>query len=107
MNSLIRRVGQAAPLRWTAPIKYARFSSAISSTSDKQKPPRVLITGATGQIGMELISYLRVRYGADNVVATDVKFEPEELHGTGPYQYLDVTDEDGRVQSCSISHCLT
>ena len=50
---------------------------------------------------MELIVYLRARYGTSNVLASDVKFEPAELVGTGPYKYLDVTDEDGE---CSLSH---
>ena len=34
-------------------------------------PPRVLVTGAAGQIGSELVVALRKRYGSENVVATD------------------------------------
>ncbi|MDG6985926.1 MAG: NAD-dependent epimerase/dehydratase family protein [Nitrososphaerota archaeon] len=34
-------------------------------------PPKVLVTGAAGQIGSELVGVLRDRYGAGNVVATD------------------------------------
>ncbi len=33
--------------------------------------PRVLVTGAAGQIGSELVAALRKRYGEGNVVATD------------------------------------
>ena len=34
-------------------------------------PPRVLVTGAAGQIGSELVVALRRKYGRDNVFATD------------------------------------
>ena len=34
---------------------------------------RILVLGAGGQIGSELVPYLRSIYGADNVLATDVK----------------------------------
>ena len=34
-------------------------------------PPRILVTGAAGQIGSELVVELRRRYGDSNVVATD------------------------------------
>ena len=34
---------------------------------------RILVTGALGQIGSELVPALRQRYGVDNVVATDLK----------------------------------
>lgn len=33
--------------------------------------PRVLVTGAAGQIGSELVAALRKKYGRENVVATD------------------------------------
>ena len=32
----------------------------------------ILVLGAAGQIGSELVPFLRNRYGANNVVATDV-----------------------------------
>ena len=34
---------------------------------------RILVTGAAGQIGSELVPALRERYGADRVVASDVR----------------------------------
>ena len=34
-------------------------------------PPKILVTGAAGQIGSELVVALRKRYGSKNVVATD------------------------------------
>jgi nucleoside-diphosphate-sugar epimerase len=53
---------------------------------------RILVTGALGQIGSELVSALRDRYGADHVVASDIKVvRPDELGGDGPFEYIDCT----------------
>ncbi|SHG25607.1 L-threonine 3-dehydrogenase [Ornithinibacillus halophilus] len=52
---------------------------------------RILVTGALGQIGSELVTKLRDIYGSSNVIATDIK----ELPGVkeqGPFEKLDVTD---------------
>jgi len=54
---------------------------------------KILITGATGQIGSELVPVLRTRYGANNVVAAAHKRRPDpELAGSGPCCFLDVRD---------------
>lgn len=50
---------------------------------------RIMITGALGQIGSELTGKLREIYGADNVLATDIRSSEE---ATGPFEILDVTD---------------
>jgi nucleoside-diphosphate-sugar epimerase len=52
---------------------------------------RILVTGAGGQIGTELVRVLRQKYGQDNVVATDILDPPSELKASGPFQTLDVT----------------
>lgn len=55
--------------------------------------PKILVTGATGQIGAELTLALRERYGADNVIAAGHRREPSgHLAQTGPYVSLDVRD---------------
>ncbi len=60
--------------------------------------PRILITGAAGQIGSELTSLLREKYGAENVVASDIKSDiSSDLLESGPYETLDVTDKQ-RIQ---------
>lgn len=54
---------------------------------------KILVTGATGQIGSELTLALRKRYGSENVVAAAHKKKPgKELLEAGPLCYLDVRD---------------
>ena len=52
---------------------------------------RILVLGAGGQIGSELVPYLRSIYGASNVVATDVKHNAV-LAEAGPFESLDALD---------------
>src|SRR3989344_688852 len=54
---------------------------------------RILVAGATGQIGSELVPALRKRYGTDNVIAAGHKTQPDrELFEGGPFLSLDVMD---------------
>ena len=54
---------------------------------------RILVTGASGQIGVELVPALRARYGADHVVAgRHTRPLPAEILDTGPTTRVDVTD---------------
>ena len=55
---------------------------------------RILVTGAYGQIGTELIGVLRKKYGGENVIATGRKKPPEILTKDGPYYRLDILDEN-------------
>jgi nucleoside-diphosphate-sugar epimerase len=55
---------------------------------------RILVTGADGQIGSELVPALRSEYGNDAVLATDIRAHRSPGHGTGPYQVLDCSDQD-------------
>ena len=54
--------------------------------------PRILITGAFGQIGTELTVALRQRYGDENVVATGR--ELPEPATSGPIERVDVCDAE-------------
>ncbi len=55
---------------------------------------RILVTGATGQIGSELIFELRKRHGSDNVVAAGhTKAPGGPLLDSGPFEYLDTSDK--------------
>lgn len=51
---------------------------------------RILIIGANGQIGSELVSALAERHGAANVLATDIG--AANVYGAARYQRLDVLD---------------
>ncbi|WP_342508346.1 L-threonine 3-dehydrogenase [Sporosarcina sp. FSL K6-2383] len=51
---------------------------------------KIIVTGALGQIGSELITKLRSEYGMDNVLATDIRCT--DAMTEGPFEVLDVTD---------------
>lgn len=53
---------------------------------------RILVTGALGQIGSELVMHMRKHYGNDNVIATDIKSKAGEVVQSGPFELLDVMD---------------
>lgn len=55
---------------------------------------KILVIGASGQIGVELTLALRKMYGAANVIASDLREENELLQGTGPYVSLDVMNKE-------------
>ena len=55
---------------------------------------RILVTGAAGQIGSELVMELRGRYGNENVVAMGRKTKPsEKVVNSGPFEWGDVMDK--------------
>jgi nucleoside-diphosphate-sugar epimerase len=55
---------------------------------------KILVIGASGQIGVELTLALRKIYGNAQVVASDLREENELLKGTGPYVSLDVMNKE-------------
>jgi len=55
---------------------------------------KILIIGACGQIGTELTYELREKFGAENVVASDIREGDEMLMNSGPFEILDATDYD-------------
>lgn len=58
------------------------------------KKEKILVIGASGQIGVELTLALRKIYGGAQVVASDLREENELLKGTGPYVSLDVMNKE-------------
>jgi threonine 3-dehydrogenase len=52
---------------------------------------RILITGASGQIGTVLTQALREKYGSEAVLATDIR-RPDNV--TGLFEELDIMDKD-------------
>lgn len=56
---------------------------------------RIMVTGALGQIGSELVVALRGKYGAENVIATDCRPQPLEAQEQGgPFHTVNVLDVD-------------
>src|SRR5579864_2586738 len=51
----------------------------------------ILVTGALGQIGSELVSALRVRHGSAHIVVSDIRKPPARVQREpdGNYEYLD------------------
>ncbi len=52
----------------------------------------IMVIGAAGQIGSELVVELRKIYGNDHVFATDLKQPPADILEAGPFQLMDVMD---------------
>jgi len=52
---------------------------------------RILIIGANGQIGSELVTALAHKHGADNVLASDIGLD--NVYGAARYTQLDVLDQ--------------
>ena len=55
---------------------------------------KILVIGASGQIGVELTLALRKIYGNANVIASDLREENILLKGTGPYVSMDVMNKE-------------
>lgn len=58
------------------------------------KKEKILVIGASGQIGVELTLALRKIYGEANVIASDLREQNPLLQGTGPYVSLDVMNKE-------------
>ena len=55
---------------------------------------KILVIGASGQIGVELTLALRKIYGNANVIASDLREQNPLLQGTGPYVSMDVMNKE-------------
>lgn len=54
---------------------------------------RILIIGSSGQIGTELVMELRRMHGNENVIASDIRDSSEQVMNSGPFETLDIMDE--------------
>lgn len=63
----------------------------------------ILVTGALGQIGTELVAELRSRYGRDNVIASDIRMPAGFPDGDEPFEYLDCTHQ-AQIQQVVRKH---
>lgn len=55
---------------------------------------KILVIGASGQIGVELTLALRKIHGNHNIIASDLREENDLLKGTGPYVNIDVMNKE-------------
>ena len=55
---------------------------------------KILIIGSSGQIGTELVISLRKIYGNENVIASDIRPSSTEVMHSGPFEELDVMNEE-------------
>ncbi len=55
---------------------------------------KIIVIGASGQIGTELTVELRKKFGHENVIASDIKQASDEVMNSGPFEILDVMDEN-------------
>lgn len=69
---------------------------------------KILVTGATGQVGVELTQALRAKYGAENVIATGYnRRSAAESAQDYPYFHLDVRDASTLQQAIADFQCDT
>ena len=63
---------------------------------------KILVTGALGQIGTELVEALRDKHGPSSVIASDIRSdEKQNSTSQGPYVTLDVLDTDSIIKLCN------
>ncbi|WP_158991996.1 NAD-dependent epimerase/dehydratase family protein [Mucilaginibacter sp. L196] len=55
---------------------------------------KILVIGANGQIGTELVNALRNVYGAEQVIASDIHDPVDAIRDTGPFEFVNVLDND-------------
>lgn len=67
---------------------------------------KILIIGASGQIGSELTLALRKIYGNEQVIASDIKEGSQELMESGPFIKIDATHKN-EIANCIEHHKVT
>ncbi len=60
---------------------------------------KTIVIGASGQIGSDLTLELRNRFGNDNVIASDIKNAADDVMSNGPFEILDVMNENALIES--------
>jgi nucleoside-diphosphate-sugar epimerase len=55
---------------------------------------KIIVIGANGQIGTELVMSLRAKYGHEQVIASDIHQVDNPLTNDGPFELVNVLDKD-------------
>ncbi|SPP77149.1 L-threonine 3-dehydrogenase, mitochondrial [Drosophila guanche] len=95
-----------APLpRITPAAQLAGLSQnrGMHQAPDKSRPPKVLITGGLGQLGIECAKLLRSQYGNENVILSDIIKPSQAVLDNGPYIFADILDFKG-LQKIVVNH---
>lgn len=71
------------------PISGRLFSTKLTPTG---RPPKVLITGGLGQLGIECAKLLRKNFGDESVILSDIIKPSEAVVQSGPYIFADILD---------------
>ncbi|KAE8743588.1 hypothetical protein FOCC_FOCC010835 [Frankliniella occidentalis] len=83
--------------------QHRRHRSTASSPTDSQGPPKILITGSLGQLGLEMARFLRRVYGQDSVLMSDIIKASRDVAEEGPYIFADILDFKG-LQEIVVTH---
>ncbi|KAL7731680.1 hypothetical protein ACLKA6_000969 [Drosophila palustris] len=67
------------------------------------RPPKILITGGLGQLGIECAKLLRSQYGNDSVILSDIIKPSQAVLENGPYIFADILDFKG-LQKIVVNH---
>lgn len=86
VNSIVSRTGIRS--YYSQHQKYSQSSPHVGTTPLNNKP-KVLITGALGQLGLGLTQALRTKYGSCNVIASDIRKPSSVFLESGPFVYAD------------------
>ncbi len=62
----------------------------ILGSGNNYSMDKILIVGACGQLGSELTQSLRIIFGSDNVIATDVHEPTQEFKDQAHFELLDI-----------------
>ncbi|MGV6844902.1 MAG: NAD-dependent epimerase/dehydratase family protein [Lutibacter sp.] len=67
---------------------------------------KTLIIGACGQIGTELTLKLRTLYGAENIIASDIREGNKELMESGPFEIVNALNKN-EIESVISKHHIS
>ncbi len=59
---------------------------------------KIIVIGANGQIGTELVTALRNIHGSEQVIASDINEPAAAIKNTGPFEFVNVLDKDNLHQ---------